>query len=66
VPGSFSVAVKNGWYPESEGWSINSIGYIKGSRKRYAIAVYTQSNPTMRYGIDTIEAISTQIYPAIP
>jgi beta-lactamase class A len=65
VPGGISVALKNGWYPE-EGWSINSIGYIKGSRKRYAIAVYTQGNPTMRYGIDTIEAISSQIYPAIP
>ena len=65
VPGGISVALKNGWYPE-DGWSINSIGYIKGSRKRYAIAVYTQGNPTMRYGIDTIEAISSQIYPAIP
>ncbi|HEY0604974.1 MAG TPA: serine hydrolase [Herpetosiphonaceae bacterium] len=66
VPGGVSVAVKNGWYPESEGWTINSVGYIKGNRKRYTIAVYTRPNQSMRYGIDTIEAISAQIYPAIP
>ena len=66
VPGGVSVAVKNGWYPESAGWTINSIGYIKGTPKRYTIAVYTRPNQSMRYGIDTIEAISMQIYPAMP
>jgi beta-lactamase class A len=66
VPNSLSVALKNGWYPESEGWSINSVGYIKGKQKRYAIAVYTRPNPSMRYGIDTIESISAQIYPVMP
>ncbi|HEX6288466.1 MAG TPA: serine hydrolase [Herpetosiphonaceae bacterium] len=66
VPDGLSVAVKNGWYPEDEGWAINSVGYIKGQRKRYAIAVYTRPNPSMRYGIDTIEAISAKIYPALP
>jgi beta-lactamase class A len=66
VPDSTSIALKNGWYPESEGWSINSIGYIKGNRKRYSIAVYTRPNPSMRYGIDTIESIAAKIYPAIP
>lgn len=66
VPGGVSVAVKNGWYPEAEGWTINSVGYIKGNRKRYTIAVYTRPNQSMRYGIDTIEALSAQIYPAIP
>lgn len=66
VPGGVSVAIKNGWYPEGDGWSINSVGYIKGNRKRYTIAVYTRPNRSMRYGIDTIEAISSKIYPAIP
>lgn len=61
-PKSVSVALKNGWLPEGEGWAINSVGYVKGKQLRYAIAVYTRPNDTMRYGIDTIEAISTQIY----
>ena len=66
VPASDSVALKNGWLPDVNGWGINSIGYIKGQRTRYTIAVYTRANPSQRYGIDTIELISAQIYPALP
>jgi beta-lactamase class A len=65
VPSSASVALKNGWFPEDEGWAINSIGYIKGKSKRYSIAVYTQTNASMRYGITTIESISKHVYPAV-
>lgn len=66
VPGSVAIALKNGWFPDTNGWGINSMGYVKGNRKRYAIAVFTQGNASMRTGIDTIEAISAQIYPAVP
>ncbi len=64
-PKSVSVALKNGWSPDEGGWTINSIGYVKGKQMRYAIAVYTTPNPTKPYGIDTIKAISTQIYSAM-
>ena|GEM_PF-5425279 len=66
VPGSRSVALKNGWYPEDGAWTINSIGYVKTSQKRYAVAIYTRQNATMRYGVDTIESIAAEVYPAVP
>jgi hypothetical protein len=46
-------------------WAINSIGFVKSNEKLYAVAVYTRLSPTMQYGIDTIESISRNVYPAI-
>lgn len=64
-PETVSVALKNGWLPEDQGWAINSVGYVKGKQLRYAIAVYTRPNETKTYGIDTIEAIAAEIYAAM-
>lgn len=65
LPPATSVALKNGWYPDRRGWGINSIGFVSDAGKRYAIAIYTNPDPSMQYGIDTIEQMSSQIYPAI-
>jgi beta-lactamase class A len=46
-------------------WTINSIGFIRSEGKLYAIAVYTYPNPSKQYGIDTIEGISRNVYPAV-
>jgi beta-lactamase class A len=66
VPAGSSVAIKNGWYPASSGWGINSIGFVTNGRKRYAIAIYTSNDPSMGYGIQTIQQIASRIYPALP
>ena len=66
VPAGSSVAIKNGWYPASSGWGINSIGFVANGRKRYAIAIYTSNDPSMGYGIQTIQQIASRIYPALP
>lgn len=65
VPRGGAVALKNGWLPDDDGWAINSIGAISSPGARYTIAVYTRANPGQRYGIDTIEAISNAVYPAL-
>ncbi len=65
VPGDGSVALKNGWYPDDSGWGINSIGLISSEGKHYAIAILTYPNPSMGYGIDTIQKISAAIYPTL-
>jgi beta-lactamase class A len=53
--------VKNGWLPlATHGWRVHSIGGFTG-RGGYSIVVLTQDNPTMAYGIDTIEAIAEVI-----
>jgi beta-lactamase class A len=62
APTSLTVHVKNGWLPlYPDGWRINSIGAFTGRGGGYSIVVLTQDNPTMTYGIDTIEAIAKVI-----
>jgi hypothetical protein len=62
APTRFTVHVKNGWLPlPTHGWRINSIGCFTGRGAGYSIVVLTQNNPTMAYGIATVEAIARVI-----
>jgi beta-lactamase class A len=62
APTSLTVHVKNGWLPRAtHGWRIHSIGAFTGHGVSYSIVVLTEDNPTMAYGIDTIEAIARAI-----
>jgi hypothetical protein len=56
------VALKNGWLPVGDGWEINSIGYVSGRYRDYLIAVLTSDDPSMPYGIQTIEGISQLVW----
>ena len=62
APVSLTVHVKNGWLPlATHGWRIHSIGGFTGHGGGYTIVVLTQDNPTMTYGVDTIEAVARVI-----
>jgi hypothetical protein len=62
APTSLTVHVKNGWLPRAtHGWRIHSIGGFTGRGVSYSIVVLTQDNPTMAYGIATIEAIARAV-----
>jgi hypothetical protein len=62
APARLTVRVKNGWLPlEPHGWRVNSIGSFTGRRGGYSIVVLTQNNPTMAYGIQTIEGIARAV-----
>jgi beta-lactamase class A len=62
APTSLTVHVKNGWLPlYPYGWRIHSIGAFTGAGGGYSIVVLTEDNPTMTYGIDTVERIATAI-----
>ena len=62
APTTLTVHVKNGWLPLlTHGWRVHSIGTFTGRGGGYSIVVLTQDNPTMAYGIDTIEAIAEAI-----
>jgi hypothetical protein len=57
APDSVTVHVKNGWLPYPAGnWEINSLGIFTASHRAYVMAMLTYDNPSMSYGIDTIEA----------
>jgi beta-lactamase class A len=63
APRSVTVHVKNGWLPRAtHGWRINSIGGFTWSKGWYSIAVLSMDNPTMSYGITTVEAIARVIH----
>jgi len=62
APRSLVVHVKNGWLPLSPfGWRINSIGGFTGHGQKYSIVVLTEDNPTMAYGVITVERIAEAV-----
>jgi Beta-lactamase enzyme family len=63
APAGVTVHVKNGWlpYPVSNDWHINSIGSFSGHGHDYMIVVLTTRNPTMAYGVDTVQRIAEVI-----
>jgi hypothetical protein len=62
APTRLTVHVKNGWLPRAtHGWRIHSIGCFTGHGVSYSIVVLTEDNPTMSYGVRTVEAIATVI-----
>jgi len=66
APTSEMVHVKNGWlpYPVSSDWEINSIGFFTSRHpyRVYTIAMLTHANPSMAYGIETIEDAAEVIH----
>jgi beta-lactamase class A len=59
------VGLKNGWLPvlsDDSRWAVNSIGWVRGSGRRYEIAVLTAHQPSEAYGIATIEALSRLVW----
>jgi Beta-lactamase enzyme family len=62
APTDVTVHVKNGWLPlATHGWRINSIGSFSGAGKNYMIVVLSDDNPTMAYGVDTVQDIAEVI-----
>jgi len=62
APADVTVHVKNGWLPQpTHGWRINRIGSFSGYGRNYMIVVLTWDNPTMTYGVDTVQDVAEVI-----
>jgi beta-lactamase class A len=61
APTDVTVHVKNGWLPNPTLWVINSIGAFTGHHRNYRIVVLTRNNPTMTYGVDTVQGVAEVI-----
>ena len=67
VPESAVVGLKNGWLEYGDGWLIHSVGYVRDRDgvPRYAIAILTSDQPSLRDAVDTIESISAAVHAAL-
>jgi beta-lactamase class A len=68
VPAGVTVALKDGWLPlntAATNWQVNSVGWVSGDGRDYLIAVLSTGNPTEQYGIDTLNALSSQVWNAM-
>lgn len=62
APARLTVHLKNGWLPlATHQWRVHSIGSFTGRGGGYSIVVLTQDDPSMAYGIATIERIAKTI-----
>jgi beta-lactamase class A len=62
APTDVTVHIKNGWLPQpTHGWRINSIGAFSGHGANYMIVVLSWDNPTMDYGVDTVQGVAEVI-----
>ena len=66
VPASVTIALKDGWLPNGADWEINSIGHVVGQGHDYVIAVMTSDDPSMGYGISTVEGVSSLVWQGLP
>jgi beta-lactamase class A len=62
APSGLVVHVKNGWLPDPSLWVINSIGVFNGYGRDYMMAVLTNGNPSMAYGVDTIQGVAWVVH----
>lgn len=63
MPSGLKAHIKNGWLPRStHGWRVHSVGAFTGSDRTYRIVVLSHDNPTMAYGVRTIERIAQAVH----
>ncbi|MEV1021570.1 serine hydrolase [Streptomyces sp. NPDC050264] len=63
VPHGLRVHLKNGWLPRAaHGWRVHSIGVFTGGGRTYRIAVLSHDNPSMAYGVRTVERVARAVH----
>jgi hypothetical protein len=58
---STEVFLKNGWYPETEGWRVNSAGIIQARNKDYVLVIFSYPNASLEEAIVLLESVAAPI-----
>ena len=60
-PRGFSVFFKGGWRGTGRGQLVHQAAFLRYRGTGFSLAVLTDGNPSMRYGIKTIEGVARRI-----
>ena len=60
-PRGWTVYFKGGWRTTDRGQLVHQIARLKHGHERIAIAVMTDGDPSMGYGIDTIQGVTRKL-----
>lgn len=64
APSGTMTANKNGWLPATGGWRVNSIGVVSGAGHKYALAVLSDTHPSMTAGRKLVEEVAEAVHVA--
>ena len=62
----WNLYFKGGWRSTSRGALVHQIAVLHSGRRKISLAVLTDGNPSMTYGIETIEGVARRLVPAAP
>lgn len=65
VPAGVHTEVKCGWGPMSNGYRLNSVGFVAGQGRSYTMAILTRSPNGFSYGKTTINGVGSIVYNAL-
>jgi hypothetical protein len=65
-PRGYQVFFKGGWRGTGLGQLVHQIGRLEGHGQVFSIAVMTDGDPSMGYGIDTIQGVTAALLSAPP
>jgi len=57
----YQVFFKGGWRPTNLGQLVHQVGRLEGHHQLFSIAVMTDGDPSMGYGIDTIQGVTASL-----
>ena len=60
-PLGYTVFFKGGWRPSPDVYLVHQIARLEGHRRTFALAVMTDGDPDMGYGIDTIQGVTAAL-----
>ncbi len=60
-PRGYQVFFKGGWRGTSLGQLVHQVGRLEGHGRTFSLAVMTDGDPSMGYGIDTIQGVTAAL-----
>ena len=60
-----TVYLKNGWYPDRDGWRVNTAGAVTTPQGTYFVAVFAYPTPTLEGGVELVESVAARINAAM-